>query len=202
MVRILQVGSRKPDLQAEALAIFSISLLQYIHIEPEWVPREDNEVADYFSCIVDYDDWNLSHNTFRDLDDIWGPHTVDKFASHYNTQLPRFNSRFRNPGSEAVDAFTANRCDNNNWLCPPVYLVPCVIQHARKYKAQRTLVVPEWPSAPFWPTLFPEEGKFAPFVVLVRVLTVDEFSIYPGRLGSSLFKGITNTNMLAIQLQF
>ena len=124
---ILQVGSRKPDLQAEALAIFSISLARHIHIEPEWVPRRDNEVADYLSHIVDYDDWSLSHNTFRVLDDTWGPHTVDRFTSHYNTQLPRFNSRFWNPGSEAVDAFTSNWCDDNNWLCPPVYLVPRVI---------------------------------------------------------------------------
>ena len=92
------------------LAIFSISLSQHIHIEPEWIPREDNEVADYLSRIVDYDDWSLSHNTFRDLDAIWGLHTVDRFASHYNTQLPRFNSHFWNPGSEAVDAFTANWC--------------------------------------------------------------------------------------------
>ena len=149
VVRILQVGSRKPDLQAEALAIFSISLAQHIHIEPEWVPRRDNEVADYLSRIVDYDDWSLSHNTFRALDDAWGPHTVDRFASHYNTHLPRFNSRFWNPGSEAVDAFTSNWCDENNWICPPVYLVPRVIQHARKCKACGTLLVPEWPSAPF-----------------------------------------------------
>ena len=70
VVHILQVGSRKPDLQAEALAIFSISLSQHIHIEPEWIPREDNEMADYLSRIVDYDDWSLSHNTFRDLDAI------------------------------------------------------------------------------------------------------------------------------------
>ena len=93
-MRILQVGSKKPDLQAEALAIFSISLAQPIHIEPEWVPRRDNEVADYLSRIVDYDDWSLSHNTFRALDDAWGPHTVDRFTSHYNTHLPRFNSHF------------------------------------------------------------------------------------------------------------
>ena len=125
-----------------------------------------------------------------------------RFASHYNTQLLRFNSRFSNLGSEAVDAFTTNWCDDKNWLCPPVYLVPHVIQHASKCKARGTLVIPEWPSAPFWSILFPEEGKFAPFVVLVRVLTVDEFSIYLGRLGSSLFKGTPNTNMLAIRLQF
>ena len=102
------MGSRKPDLQAEALAIFSISLTQHIHIEPEWVPRRDNEVADYLRCIVDYDDWSLSHNAFRALDDAWDTYTVDRFASHYNTHLPRFISHFWNLGSEAVDAFTSN----------------------------------------------------------------------------------------------
>ena len=151
-------------------------------------------MADYLSRIVDYDDWSLSHSTFRELDAIWGPHTVYRFASHYNSQLPRFNSRFWNPGSEAVDAFTLDWSDENNWLCPLVYLVPRVIQHARKCKAQGTLVVPEWPSAPFWPILFPEESTSAPFVMIVRVLTVCEFSVYPGRLGSSLFKGTPNTN--------
>jgi len=30
--------------------------------------------------------------------------TVDRFASYYNAQLPRFNSHLCNPGSEAVDA--------------------------------------------------------------------------------------------------
>jgi len=34
--------------------------------------------------------------------------TIDRFASYYNTQLPRFNSRFWNPSSEGVDAFTSN----------------------------------------------------------------------------------------------
>ena len=92
MVRILQVGSKKPDLQAEALAISSISLSQHIRLEPEWIPRKDNELADYLNRIVDYDDWSLSRSTFRELDKVWGPHTVDRFASHYNTQLSRFNS--------------------------------------------------------------------------------------------------------------
>ena len=101
-----------------------------------------------------------------------------------------------------MDAFTCNWGDENNWLCPPVQLVPRVIQHARKCKARGTLLVPEWPSAPFWPILFPEKGQFAAFIFLVKVLTPDEFLICPGRLGSSLFRGTPNTNMLAIRLQF
>ena len=53
---------------------------------------------------------------FRDLDTQWGPHTVDRFASYYNTQFPQFNSQFWNPGSEAVDAFNSNWLGDNNWL--------------------------------------------------------------------------------------
>ena len=30
----------------------------------------------------------------------------DRFACDYNTKLPKFNSRFLKPGTEAVDAFT------------------------------------------------------------------------------------------------
>ena len=201
VVRILMVGSRKPDLQAEALAVFSISLAHHLHIEPEWVPRKNNETADYLSRIVDYDDWSLSQSTFKELDEHWGPHTVDRFASYYNTKLPRFNSRFWNPGSEAVDAFTCDWSEDNNWLCPPIYLIPRVIQHARNCRARGTLIVPEWLSAPFWPMLFPG-GEPAPFILMIRILTASEFEITPGRLGSSLFKGIPNTNLLAICFQF
>ena len=56
VVRIVQYGSKKPDLQAEALSIFSIYLKQHIRIEPEWTPRERNALANYISRLVDYDD--------------------------------------------------------------------------------------------------------------------------------------------------
>ena len=36
-------------LQAEALAIFSVCVKNHIHIEPEWIPRDENELADYYS---------------------------------------------------------------------------------------------------------------------------------------------------------
>ena len=115
VARILMVGSKKPDLQAEALAIFSISLSHHLHIEPEWIPRWDNETADYLSRIItDYDDWSISCSTFRDLDFLWGPHNINRFASYYNTQLPHFNSRFWSPGSEGANAFTSNWVNNNN----------------------------------------------------------------------------------------
>ena len=34
-------------------------------------------------------------------------------------------------------------------------LIPGVIQHAHKTKARGTLIVPDLPSTPLWPILFP-----------------------------------------------
>ena len=153
VVHILQVGSRKPELHAIALKVLALAVQSQICIEPEWVPRELNEQADYLSRIVDYDDWFLNHTVFAELDAAWGPHTVDQFADFHNRQTPRFNSQCWNPGAEAVDAFTVNWAGENNWWYPPVALIPRVIGHAKVCKAVGTLVVPGWPSARFWPVL-------------------------------------------------
>ena len=42
--RGLYYGSRKPTLQVEALAIFSICMNNLIRIEPEWIPRDQNKL--------------------------------------------------------------------------------------------------------------------------------------------------------------
>ena len=69
-----------------------------------------------------------------------------------------------------------------------------------KCKAAATLVVPEWPSAPFWPMLFPKFGEAASFITETRTLTPDTFVVIPGRRGASLFAGYPNTKMLALRI--
>ena len=51
--------------------------------------------------------------------------------------------------------------NENNWQCPPVGLIPRLVQQARKTKATGTLIAPYWPLALFWPVLFPEGGLSA-----------------------------------------
>ena len=203
VVRILQVGSRKEHLQKVALDVFSLSMNNHIHLEPEWIPRELNERADYLSRIVDYDDWKLNPVVFGVLEQVWGPHTVDRFASCNNTQLPRFNSRHWSPGTEAMDAFTSHWGGENNWWCPPVALVPRVIRHAQACGAVGTLVVPCWFSAPFWPILCPDSNFFADFVVDIRELPRFQHLFLPGLSGAVLFNGeLPNTPVLALWFNF
>ena len=203
VVRILQVGSRQPHLQNIALKIFALSINSHIHLQPEWVLRELNEQADYLSRIVDFDDWMLNPQVFEQLDALWGPYTVDRFASYDNTQLPRFNSRCWNPGSEAVDAFTVNWQGENNWWCPPIVLIPRVIRHAQICGAQGTLIVPHWPSAPFWPIICPSGDQFEEYVTHVMELPLVEGLFVPVRSGAVLFNNkVPNTKVLALCCDF
>ena len=108
VVRIVQYGSKQWALQSEALSIFAICVKNNIRIKPEWIPRAENEMADYLSRVVDYDDYMLNPAVFQWLDSLWGPHTVDRFADPKNAQVEWFNSKFWAPGTDAVDAFTCN----------------------------------------------------------------------------------------------
>ena len=42
---------------------------------------------------------------FTFLNKVWGPFTIDHFASAEDNKLERFNSLFWNPGTERVNAF-------------------------------------------------------------------------------------------------
>ena len=102
---ILLNGSRKTDLQLLALQAFHICLQFRISLDPKWIPRDLNSGAELISRLIEFDDCELNDVISQGLDELWGPHTVDRFACSYYAKLPRFNSRFFQPGSEAVDAF-------------------------------------------------------------------------------------------------
>ena len=157
-----------------------------LKLEMEWVPRSQNERADYISKIVDFDDWKVNPCLFDYLDGMWGPHTVDCFASYYNTQLSRYFSRYWNPGAEAVDAFTVAWCDEVCWWVPPLYLVMRVVKHARARAAKGTLTVPLWKSAPFWPVLCPDGIHLAGYVKQWAKLQVSPWIFQDGRSGNNI----------------
>jgi len=117
---------------------------------------------------------------FQWLDVLWRPHTVGRFSGLDNAQLDRFNSRFWTPGIEAIDAFTCDWVDDNNWWVPPVHLIPRVIRHAQRTNSQGTLIVPKWLSPPFWPLLFPNGVDLVEFVMAWTELPQHDWLILPG----------------------
>ena len=141
-----------------ALQIFHFCACHNVCLEVEWIPRSLNEFIDSMSRIIDYDDWCISHQFFQYINSYFGPFSVDRFASSDTTKCCRFYSKFWWPGSEGVDAFSITWLGDNNWLVPPVHLVSHTILHLESCRASSTLLVPKWPSAVFWPILFPTHG--------------------------------------------
>ena len=152
---IVLKGSQIYELQMIiALSILNICMSNEIDIHTVWIPRIENQRADFLSRIIDIDDWGTTVDFFQLLDCLWGPHTVDKFANMNNTKLLRLNSLYWNPGSIAVDAFTSDWSGENNWLVPPVSMASRVINHLIKSNSVGTSVVPKWPSSSSWLLLF------------------------------------------------
>ena len=66
------------------------------------------------------------------------PHNTDIFANHEKRKTKRFNSLVWNPECEQVDAFSVKWAGENNWLVPPIYLVPNVLRPVVQCKASNS----------------------------------------------------------------
>ena len=128
----------------------------------------------------------------------WGLHTIDRFASHSNHLLDRFNSMLRCPGSVSINALAQRDWSEHfNWCFPPFNLIPSVISIIRQFSAASILVLPLWPSSPWWPLL--SKGQhFFPFVHGCRVLPRLENLLTPGPSTASAPRTFTRWTFLAV----
>lgn len=94
VLRIIEVGSTKPHLQALAVLIFNLCIQYDIKLEPSWIPRKLNTLADELSKYNDTDDWKGEYETFSFIQSKFGTFTVDRFADNLNKKVAKFNSKF------------------------------------------------------------------------------------------------------------
>ena len=66
---VLNIGSRKEDLQNVANDVFEICQSSDISMSIQWIPRELNERSDYLSRYRDSDDWSVQEWVFKYLDE-------------------------------------------------------------------------------------------------------------------------------------
>jgi hypothetical protein len=173
-------GSQIPELQELAILIMDLCLHQHITFVVYWTPRAFNERADLLSRATAqrWHEYWLLRKVFFELDGLWGPHTIDRFATSRNAQpllqpnTGRFCSSFYEDEAECVDSLGADWSGDNNWCFPPYKLIGLTIHHLRRCRAVGTLVVPYWAHGPFWPLLYPQGAGRTPsaHVVAIREL--------------------------------
>jgi hypothetical protein len=158
--------------------ILNLSRSLNINLTAEYLPGVRNTLADSLSRITDRSDWMLNRSIFQILDKRWGPHTVDRFATSRNNQVPRFNALRYCPGVEAIDAMTQCWRADNNWANPPFSMLQDVINLIQKQRATTTLIAPIWKSQPWFKQLL----KLRPKIVL---LPNSRLTFLPGFLGNA-----------------
>ena len=90
--RILSVGSSKKHLQSLAVDVFKHCVKFNINLQPNWVPRDMNQISDFYSKYNDTDNWSIDDNSFYTLSKKFGPFSIDRFADNNNKKTERFNS--------------------------------------------------------------------------------------------------------------
>ena len=113
---------------------------------------------------VDHSDWKLHPHLFHQLYLTVGPFTIDRFATPANVQsylgqpLP-FNSWVWFPGTDGVDAMLqdwthdAQGHPHRNYGNPPFAMVDKVLRLIFSQRVNATIILPHWPSQPWWPLL-------------------------------------------------
>jgi hypothetical protein len=172
-------GSPSPPMQRPAARAARAAASSDSRVVVLWVPGKE---------LVDIGVDDLSRSRVHDLHDVQlhpdslvsifslaeaylgGRPTVDWFASSASAKLPRFWSRFWQPGAEGLDAFLAPSWSSSPCSCgsahqeiglffPPVPLLSKVWSRIKQEGALGIIIVPRTPGEQWWPLL--EESSLA-----------------------------------------
>ena len=119
-----------------AESIWAFALQNNISLQVLHVPGLDNCHADYLSRLSQQYEWQLNPALFAYIDRLWGPHTVDRFASLATAQLPTYNSSYLDPMTAGVDALSQTNWEHeNNFVNAPFRLLNQILRTIVHQKA-------------------------------------------------------------------
>jgi hypothetical protein len=153
---LTNLTSRSPALMNELRKLWFLLDSNDVQLRTKYIRSAANIWADGLSRESDDSDWQLNPNLFRQLDSAWGPHSIDRFAAQSNAQLPRYNSKWLDPDTEAVDSLRLPDSQwraEMNWCNPPWDLLDDLVLKLRHSGASATVIAPHWPGRPWFQQL-------------------------------------------------
>lgn len=115
---------------------------------------KDNYEADFLSRKKFEDiEWELNSSAFRKIVAIFGKPDIDLFASRCNTKCKTYISWKHDPNAWAIDAFTVSWANMFFYAFPPFSLILKMLQKVIFDRANGVVVVPYWPTQPWYPVL-------------------------------------------------
>ena len=148
-------GTRSRSLCKTALDLWRIVLDRQGWIKANWLPREENQLADLLSKEA-IDTWEISLLPLvaTRLWDRWFIPYMDMFASARCHLLDRYCSWYPDSGAVQRDAFCLEKWPNKVYCFPPVPLVAMTLDRIVQDKVARAImIVPQWPMCLWWTKL-------------------------------------------------
>ena len=151
-----KTGGRKAKLARLTDRIWNWLLARNVKLKTFHLPGIQNLIADEesrFRKEIHVTDLMVNHQLFKTVNRLWGPCSIDLFATFENRQLPRFASVNPQPGAVWVDAMRHSWLHEMPWANPPFALLGRVIQKVRFERSTVILLAPLWPAQAWYPIL-------------------------------------------------
>uniref|UniRef100_A0A1Y1MT39 Uncharacterized protein n=1 Tax=Photinus pyralis TaxID=7054 RepID=A0A1Y1MT39_PHOPY len=123
-----------------------------IWIFASYINTKDNWEADAeCRALRPETEWSLADSVFEKIKSKLGIPDIDLFASIANRKCIRYVSWQSDPEAVACDAFTLSWSNLNFYAFPPFSIILRVLQKINTDDARGIVVVPYWPSQPWFP---------------------------------------------------
>lgn len=123
-----------------------------IYIFASYIKSKLNVEADAESRKINIDtEWQLCDQAYTSIIKSFGEPNIDLFASRINAKCTKYISWKRDPFAYDIDAFTINWQKHNFYAFPPFSLILKVLNKIISDRACGIVVVPYWPSQPWYP---------------------------------------------------
>ena len=140
-------------MMSELIKLFLLTDKNRYHDKDALHPERGKPLGRQAQEDTDTSDGELAIRVFNHLDNTFHKHTIDRFASKDNKQLPRYNIKWRDGAAEAVDSlhlFDELRIHEVNWCNPPWPLLDDLAAKLRQSGAAATFITPQWPRFPWF----------------------------------------------------
>jgi hypothetical protein len=168
-------GNRR--LHAASLRLWAQCMRYDVALSTQWLSGEGiiKSGADGLSRGEDVYDCRLTRAAFQELWETWGPFEVDCCAAPGAVQREPDTGRllqFVSPygdGAIWADVMTLQH-GGRLYAFPPLPIIGGLVEHVRREGLRMVMVLPEWPTRPWWPCVAAEKN----YMELGRVRDVVE----------------------------
>ena len=146
-----QGGTKSPECNKVTGDFWECAEARELWLSAAHIPGVENVLADFKSRnFSDNLEWSMRDKLYQRIVEVFGWPEIDLFATRLNKKVDRFVSWLPDPEAEAIDAFSIEWSNLFFYDFPPFSCVVKAVRKAIEEKASGILVVPWWPTKPWW----------------------------------------------------